>query len=498
MNYINVYIWGIELGRLVYNPSYRQCYFTFNPELKANRPDVSPLLLPLANWKNHQVAYGDERRLYQNLPPFIADSLPDSWGNKLFEQWSKRNKLTQRQISPLYKLMFIGSRGMGALEFEPAAKDLEHAHTIDIKALHELSIKIMNEREQFLVHPDEELTMHTLLSVGTSAGGRQTKAIIAIHHTTGEIRSGQVSGLDGFDYFLLKFEDELLPTAEIEMAYYEMAVDAGINMEECRLLDIGGCKHFLTRRFDRKNGEKLHMQTLAAINPSATSYEDLFFTCRQLELPESDLEQVYRRLVFNVMGNNTDDHNKNFTFLLKKGESWRLSPAYDMTFIFNRFGSGAETDRCLSVVGKYRDITKEELIEIGEDNGIRNAEGIIDEVAEALLKFSSLCGKYEISPRWGDIIRNTLTLRLTEFGYIDNAIKDNVGLTDSFGRIFRDLRITMNAKGHYVITVSIDGVPKRRFIRPNMDVYNIFQENAFVNATSAKQIDILCELFPLS
>lgn len=211
MNYIIVSIWGIELGRLAYNTRTRQCYFTFNTQLKGNRPDISPLLLPLSSWQNYKMAFGDERRIYQNLPPFIADSLPDSWGDKLFERWARKNKISQRCNNPLYKLMFIGARGMGALEFEPADKDLEHPRSVDISALHELSMKILSDRAEVSVLPDEGLTMHTLFSVGTSAGGRQTKAIIAIHNETGEIRSGQVNGLDGFDYFLLKFEDEQLP-----------------------------------------------------------------------------------------------------------------------------------------------------------------------------------------------------------------------------------------------------------------------------------------------
>lgn len=433
MRYIIVTIWGIELGRLAYNPSTRQCHFTFNPGLKGNRPDVSPLLHPLGSWQNHQIAYGDDKRIYQNLPPFIADSLPDSWGNRLFEQWAKRNKLSQRNITPLYKLMFIGSRGMGALEFEPAAKDLNHPQCVDIKALHDLSLKILREREDTSILPDEELTMHTLLSVGTSAGGRQTKAIIAINKETGEIRSGQINNLEGYDYFIIKFEDDQLPTSEIEMAYYEMAASSGIIMEECRLLNVAGSNHFLTRRFDRKEGEKIHMQTLAAINPDATSYEDLFYTCRQLGLPDSEIGQVFRRLVFNVMGNNTDDHNKNFSFLLDKGGRWRLSPAYDVTFIFNRFGTDAETSRCLSVAGKYSDISKDDLIEIGKENGIRNPESIIDKTADSLKAFDLLSEKYSIDPRWSNIIKLTLNRHLKDFGYQENQHNSVNSITDNKG-----------------------------------------------------------------
>lgn len=496
MKYIIVTIWGIEIGRLAYNPNSRQCLFSFNPELKEKRPDISPLLLPLERWQNYQIAYGDDRRIYQNLPPFIADSLPDSWGNKLFEQWAKQNKLTRRNITPLYKLMFIGSRGMGALEFEPAAKDLEHTQSVDIKALHELSLKILNDREDVSILPDEELTMHTLLSVGTSAGGRQTKAIIAINRETGEIRSGQINNLDGYDYYLLKFEDEQLPTAEIEMAYYEMATSAGIIMEECRLLNIAGTNHFLTRRFDRKKGEKIHMQTLAAINPDAASYEDLFDTCRQLNLSGTEIEQVFRRLVFNVMANNTDDHNKNFSFLLEQGGKWTLSPAYDVTFIFNRFGSDAENDRCLSIAGKYRDITQKDLIVIGKENGIHGPERIIDSIAESIKGYQALADKYSIQPRWSNIIRTTLNQRLTEFGYQEPQTPIIRAITDKNGRLFHNIHVSLNTKGHYVFSTSIDGKASRRFIRPNMPLYETFQRNLFAELSSEDQFRILSELFP--
>ncbi|MCM1489374.1 MAG: type II toxin-antitoxin system HipA family toxin [Muribaculum sp.] len=495
MRFLRVFIWGMELGRLSCNPSSRQCNFTFNPGLKADRPDVSPLLLPLKNWQNHQIAFGDERRIYQNLPPFIADSLPDSWGNTLFDKWVKKSKLTSKDVTPLYKLMFIGKRGMGALEFEPAAKDLEHPGKIDIKALHDLSLKILNERQESEITQDEQLTMQTLVSVGTSAGGRQIKAILAINSDTGEIRSGQVDGLDGFDYYLLKFEADDLPTSEIEIAFYEIASAAGIKMEECRLINVEGQNHFLTRRFDRKNDEKIHMQTLAAINPECESYEDLLATCRHLGLTDAELEEVYRRLVFNVMANNTDDHNKNLSFLLEKYGRWRLAPAYDMTFIFNRFGTGAQEERCLSINGKIRDITKDDLLEFGRENGIPSPERVLDQTAEALKLFAGLAEKYHIPTRCASIITDTLEKNLSEFGY-ENLHSDTLELIDSMGRKFSDVRINVNSKGHYMLSVNIDGNNRRRFIRPNMELFELFDRNMFSRLEESNQIKILSLLFP--
>lgn len=353
----------------------------------------------------------------------------------------------------------------------------------------------MDERQNITILPDEELTMKTLLSVGTSAGGRQMKAILAVDKVTGEIRSGQVDGLVNHDYCLLKFEDEVVPSSEIEMAYYEMATSAGIDMEECRLLKIAGVNHFLTNRFDRKEGEKIHMQTLAAMNPAATSYEELFAVCRELELTAGELENLYRRLVFNVVANNTDDHNKNFSFLLERGGHWRLSPAYDITFIFNRYGTGPEVDRCLSVGGRYRDITRDDLLQLGRDNGIRNPEEIIDNIAGVLQTFPRLADKYSIDPRWGSIIKTTLQENLRVFGYVGE--RETVVATDGFGRIISDFKIGINRKGHYEVCVMIDGSRRRRFVRPHMPLYALLSAVSVEELSAEQQLYISEQLFPV-
>lgn len=495
MNILKVNLWGEEIGRLVWKPNLRQSYFTFNPRLKGSRPDVAPLTLPLKFWNGNQTAYGDGRRIYQRLPPFLADSLPDSWGNRLFEQWAKFNRLSLHNIPPLYKLMFIGKRGMGALEYEPASTDFDHTRSVDIKALYALSLKILDDRQDITILQDEGLTMQTLLSVGTSAGGRQMKAIIAIDKETGEIRSGQVDGLNDHEYCLLKFEDNDVPSSEIEMAYYEMATMAGIDMEECRLMRIDGVNHFLTNRFDRKNGNKIHVQTLAAINPDATSYEDLFATCRELGLSDDELENLYLRMVFNVLANNTDDHNKNFSFLLEREGRWRIAPAYDVTFIFNRFGTGAEVDRCLSIGGKYRGIAKYDLLQIGKENGIRNPVDIMDRIAEVLKSFPILADKYAIDTRWGNIIKATLQDNLNRFGY-GERVAAIASFTDKYGREVSDLKIEINRKGHYAVNVIIDGVNKRRFVRPDMTLYSLLATVPVMDLPIEKQLYIIEELFP--
>jgi serine/threonine-protein kinase HipA len=216
--------------------------------------------------------WGEDAKIYQKLPAFVADSLPDAWGNQLFDLWRQQNHLSNSDITPLDKLSFIGKRGMGALEFQPELSHERKTEKIDMKSLTELAERIYNERENAHILPEETVTMQSLLTVGTSAGGRQPKAIIAINKDTGEIRSGQIGGLQGHDYYLLKFGHFKYSSAELEMTYYELATKAGIRMMPSRLYAVDGNNHFITQRFDREGDRKLHAQTLAAICPEADSY----------------------------------------------------------------------------------------------------------------------------------------------------------------------------------------------------------------------------------
>jgi serine/threonine-protein kinase HipA len=386
----------------------------------------------------------------------------------LFDRWVKDNKIARSKITPLYKLMFIGKRGMGALEFEPATTDFDKIRDINLSDLYNLSLKVLEDRRAISIG-NEELNMQSLLAVGTSAGGRQMKAIIAIDPLSGAIRSGQNDALEGYEYCILKFGNAQMPTTEIEMAYYNMATAAGITMEHCRIMETDCIKHFITRRFDRKDGRKLHVQTLAAINTEATSYEDLIATCRLLRLQESELSEIFRRLVFNVLGNNTDDHNKNFSFVMCESGEWHLSPAYDVTFIFNTVGNGAMDRRCLSLTGKFSDITLSDIIEFAKENDISNAQSIIEEVACALKLFPLQAAKYSIPYRWSCIVWNRIKENLASFGFIANDESNN--FTDAKGRQIKDAVIRINAKGHFEITAEIDGQKMHKFIRPNMQVY---------------------------
>ena len=327
---LKVILWGEEIGRLSWDGRRRLSYFMYNPAFLKKGLNISPLVAPVGGARGLTPIWGEDAKIYQKLPAFVADSLPDAWGNQLFDLWRQQNHLSNADITPIDKLSFIGKRGMGALEFLPEVSRERKVEKIDIKSLANLAERIFMERENARILPEESITMQSLLTVGTSAGGRQPKAIIAINRKNGEVRSGQISGLEDFDYFLVKFGNSQYCSAELEMAYYELATMAGINMMFSELYQVGENNHFMTKRFDRKDGKKVHTQTLAAINPDADSYEQLITVCRKLHLPEADCYEVFRRMVFNILANNTDDHNKNFSFVMSEDGTWRLSPAYDI------------------------------------------------------------------------------------------------------------------------------------------------------------------------
>lgn len=412
---LKVFLWGQEIGRLAWHDGKRNSFFVYNPEFLKGTLDVAPLAASIHHPLSNRAFFGESERIYQKLPSFIADSLPDAWGNQLFEQWRKDNKLTERSVTSLDKLAFIGKRGMGALEYVPEIKR-SSTDKIDIRALANLAEKIAIERDKVKILPDESLTLQSLIAVGTSAGGRQPKSIIAINKTTGEIRSGQTEAGQDYDYYILKFGDKNRSTSELEQAYYEMALAAGIRMMESRLIEVDGIKHFLTKRFDRDETGKLHTQTLAAMMPEADSYEKMLLVCRKLHLPEIDCKEVFRRMVFNILANNTDDHHKNFTFIMNRKGVWRLSPAYDMTYIFDTGGYLPNQEHCLMIGGKYQNITLDDIISFANENGIRAPKTIIHEVAAAVSSFRTFATKYSVSPEWIGRVEATITSHLKAWG----------------------------------------------------------------------------------
>lgn len=460
---LRVMLWGREVGRLCIDPRRHLPYFEYNREWIESGLDISPLDASIKLPQNLRPIFGASEKIYQKLPPFLADSLPDAWGNALFEQWRLQQGIKHGEITSLDKLAFIGRRAMGALEFLPETSNFDPKEDINLKALIDLAQQIYTQRESVRIAPGQSLTMQALMAVGTSAGGRQPKAIIAINRETGEIRSGQVTASKGFEHCILKLGDKERSTAELEMTYYEMAKKAGIKMMPCWLLEVEGDKHFVTKRFDREGEKKLHMQTLAALYPEADSYERLLWVCRKMRLSELESEEVFRRMVFNILVNNTDDHNKNFSFLMDEQGRWRLSPAYDLTYIFNTGGFLPETRHCLMIRGKLDDITKDDVMELAAENGIRKAESIISEVGKAVLEFRAIAERNGVKEQWISAVEHTLNGNLASWG-LANAKPEN-SYFEVDGHRIENARIEQQFKGNYHLLATIDGKERKYVIR---------------------------------
>lgn len=418
-NVVRVLLYDEEVGRLYWDAKQRKAVFSFAPSFVAHGQDIAPLTAPLKSVgvTSHPIM-GNREKLFQGLPPFIADSLPDRWGNLVFDQWAQQRHIPLRSLSPVDKLAFIGKRGMGALEFEPATEEIEMTADIELGSLYLLARKIFEQREKAQILPDEELSLQSLYEVGTSAGGQHPKAIIAINGKTGEVRSGQISLPKDYTYYILKFaEGNDFPFTNVEMVYYEMAKRASIQMMPSRLLEIDGKFHFLTERYDRVNGRKIHVQTLAAMCPYANSYEDLFSVARLLDISVSEQKELFRRLVFNVLGGNVDDHVKNFSFMQDDGK-WHITPAYDLTFTVNIDGAFYENRHAMTMLGKDEDISVEDLLAFAKENNIRDAKKVIEEVAAAVAQFYELAMQCHVGDYWASRIEEYLS-RLVPKRYVE-------------------------------------------------------------------------------
>ena len=489
---LKVILWDEEIGRLAWDERRRLSYFTYNPEWLKKGLNISPLVAPIDGARGLMPVWGEDAKIYQRLPAFVADSLPDAWGNQLFDLWRQQNHLSSSDITPLDKLSFIGKRGMGALEFQPEYARERKVEKIDLKSLADLAERIYTEREQVHILPEESITMQSLLTVGTSAGGRQPKAIIAINNNTGEIRSGQISGLKNFDYYLLKFGNTQYSSAELEMAYYKLATMAGIRMMPSELYAVEGNNHFITKRFDRDGERKKYTQTLAAINPEAYSYEQLIAVCRKLHVPESDCQEVFRRMVFNILANNTDDHNKNFSFIMNEDGTWELAPAYDITYIIDNGGFLPNEDHCLYIRTKLRGITRDDAIQFARDNGIRRPDAIIRDVVESLKQFRAIATKYGVSEQWMGRVEATIISHLKAWGEWneDTAIPAQI----INGHTVSNIRIEQAYKGNFHLLANIDGKERKFVIGKNKDEFSLI-ENTGITNLSADQLAAMAKKY---
>ena len=391
-----VTMFGLDVGSFVWDDSYKAARFEYDDGFVGRGIEPSPLMMPVQKGKVYSFG-GLNWSTFNGLPGMLADSLPDTYGRALFERWLA---LTGRTVNnPLESLCCVGRRCMGAVEFKPATGPEDDARrTFEIDSLIDVAREALLEKEKFVTNLDEnrKTAIAEILRLGTSAGGQRAKAIIAYNKENGEVRSGQIEAPEGFGYYIIKLDGVNAGTGfrqtdnygRLEYSFSELVKCCGIEMTECSLIEENGRAHFLTRRFDRVGGRKIHMQTLCGMAhydfrlKNGYSYEQAFNVMRRLRLPYSQAQELFRRMVFNAVVRNQDDHTKNISFLMDQDGRWRLSPAYDMGFAFNPEGAWTATHQ-MSINGKFDDLTREDLLECARVNNIKEAGEIIDQICES-------------------------------------------------------------------------------------------------------------------
>jgi serine/threonine-protein kinase HipA len=404
MTLASIKLWGTRVGGVSLEPGESVATFQYDPEFVPSGIQLSPISMPLL--KRAYSFPSLPSNTFHGLPGLVSDSLPDKFGNALINAWLARQGRTPEEFTAVDRLCYIGTRGMGALEYEPLDGPTPAPGTrLQVAELVELASEALTHRsglQASFADKNKEQAVIDILRVGTSAGGARAKAVIAWNPTTNEVRSGQVANDQGFEYWLLKFDgvkgnrdketDDPQGFGCIEYAYSIMVKAAGINMSDCRLFEENGRQHFMTKRFDRlPDGDKLHMQSLCAMShfdfnsAGAHSYEEVLFTIRQLDMSMVDLEEQFRRMAFNIVARNQDDHVKNIAFLMDRKGKWSLSPAFDVTYAFNP--DGAWTSRHQMTLNAKRDhFTMADFIACSKSCSMQRgrAKSILDEVRSAV------------------------------------------------------------------------------------------------------------------
>ena len=429
-----VRLWGRTIGAVSMEEGRDYAAFQYDPAFSESGIAVSPLKMPLSN----RVYEFPElpRNTYYGLPGLLADSLPDKFGNVLIDAWLATQGRTPGSFNAVERLCYTGARGMGALEFAPALGPKPRKATkVEIDALVRLASEVLMHRNELMGHfhhAGREEALRDILRVGTSAGGARAKAVIAWNPETNEVRSGQIDAGPGFDYWLLKFDgvagnkDKELEDPKgygaIEYAYHFMAQEAGMTMTACRLLEENGRRHFMTRRFDRlAGGDKLHMQSLGALahfdfnQAGAYAYEQAFLIIHQLRLPMAVVEEQFRRMVFNIVARNQDDHVKNIAFLMNKEGTWSLAPAFDVTYSFNPSGEWTATHQ-MTMNGKRDGFTREDFEACAHSALMKRGRSktILEEVRAAVKRWPEFAARAKISDKWRDKIQRSHKLFFPE------------------------------------------------------------------------------------
>ena len=430
MNTAFVKIWGELVGAVAWDDTTGYATFEYDSKFKSKGWDLAPLQMSIYDRKRDFNFPALRKKAdpaldtFKGLPGLLADVLPDRYGNELINLWLAQQGRPLDSMNPVETLCFIGTRGMGALEFEPTTlKESKRTFSVEIDSLVDIARKMLTKKEAFVTNlqEDEEKAILEILRIGTSAGGARPKAVIAYNERTGEVKSGQTNAPRGFEHWLIKLDgvsDVQLGASKgygrVEMAYYNMAVACGIQMMPSRILEENGRAHFMTKRFDREDGStKHHIQTFCAMKHfdynlvTSFSYEQLFQTMRELKLPYPDAEQLFRRMVFNVVARNCDDHTKNFAFRLKKDGKWELAPAYDVCHAYKPKHQWV-SQHALSINGKRTNVTKDDLLTIGKSIKHKKAAETIEEISHTVSQWKTFADQVKVSPKLRDEIAATL------------------------------------------------------------------------------------------
>ncbi len=425
-NTAEVFLWGTRIGIIHQNPDARYASFEYDENFVSSGIEVSPLRMPLGRNIYEFPSLTDEP--FYGMPGLVADSLPDKFGNAVIEQWLFSQGKSLSDFTAIDRLCYTGKRGMGALEYVPASTDIKDIdENINVSEMVKFASDVLKARGNIVLNAGDNLTYSQLVQIGSSAGGARAKALIAWNEQTNEIRSGQIQLGKGFDYWLIKFDnvskngdhglEDKPEYTLIEYAYYLMALDAGIIMNPCRLYSLDGNHHFMTKRFDRENGKKLHMQSLGALThisyqePGLCGYEQAAAYMNEIGIYYKDIEQFYRRMVFNCLAVNQDDHVKNVSFIMDRKGTWKLSPAYDVTFSYN-LGNKWLRAHQMTVNGKRSEIGYDDLVLAGTKMGIkeRHCKEIINEISMSTGKFKSFAEPVGIKEKTAEYISSVIEI----------------------------------------------------------------------------------------
>jgi serine/threonine-protein kinase HipA len=430
MTLAEVKLWGRTIGAVSLADGERFTAFQYDPAFAQSGIEISPITMPLGN--RVHVFPDLPQKTFHGLPGLLADSLPDRFGNALIDAWLATQGRTPESFNAVERLCYTGARGMGALEFAPAiGPKPQQAKKIEIDALVKLASEVLSHRKNLkatFASASRKNALNDILRVGTSAGGARAKAVIAWNRETHEVRSGQIAAGTGFDYWLLKFDgvtgnkelEDPKGYGAIEYAYSLMAKAAGVTMSECRLLEESGRRHFMTQRFDRlAGGEKLHMQSLCALahfdfnHAGAYAYEQALLVIRQLNLPMEAVEEQFRRMAFNIIARNQDDHVKNIAFLMNKAGRWSLAPAFDVTYSYNPTGDWTARHQ-MTMNGKRDGFTLADFRACAKSAVMKRgrAEAIGEEVRAAVSKWRDYAEQAQVMQEWRKQIQRNLRLDL--------------------------------------------------------------------------------------